>query len=133
VDGEALIPPPVYDPDLVAEAVLDAAQNPRRDVTVGGIGRLQVLAATHFPGLYARFGGAVAPLLSDPDRSKTSGDNLDHPGRGGAERSIHETGRRISLYAPISRHPAVISTAGLALLGGLVWAASRYRNRGAST
>lgn len=130
IQGEALIPPPVYDPDLVARAILDAAENPRRDVTVGGIGRLQTLAATHFPGLYARFGGAVAPLLSNPDRPKTVGDNLGGPARDGAERSAHETGRTISFYAPVSRHPVLASAASITLLAGLAWAAIRIRNRG---
>jgi short-subunit dehydrogenase len=133
MQGEALIPPPVYDPDLVARAILDAAEHPRRDVTVGGIGRLQALAATHFQGFYARFGGAAALLLSDADRPKTATDNLDAPSQAGEERSAYETGRRISLYAPVSRHPAVIGAAGLTLLCGLAWAASRYRNRETST
>lgn len=124
-DGEALIPPPVYDPELVAEAILDAAEKPRLDVTVGGVGRLQALAATHLPGLYARFGGAVAPLLSDPERRKTTSDNLDAARAEARERSLHESGRTFSLYAPISRGPLVPVVAGLAVTLGLALLVSR--------
>ncbi len=53
VDGEPKPPPPVYAPDAVAEAVLRAAEEPVRDVTVGGAGR------------FMTFLGTVAPRLSD--------------------------------------------------------------------
>ncbi len=92
VDGEALIPRPVYDPALVAEAIIEAIQHPRREVTIGGVGRLQVMLGTHFPGLLARFGGLLGPLLSDPDRPKTEGSNLAQPRDNGREHSEHETG-----------------------------------------
>jgi short-subunit dehydrogenase len=120
VDGEGLIPPPAYDPMLVADAILDAAEHPRREVTVGGFGRIEVLAATHFPGLYARFGGLFAPLLSDPKRAKTRADNLDQAGDGGAERSDVAVGRRTSVYALAGRHPAALfGGAALATLGAV--------------
>lgn len=122
VDGAALIPPPVYDPDLVADAILDAARHPRRNVTVGGIGRVQVLLATHFPGLFARYGGLVAPLLVDPDAGPAPQSNLDRPTGEARARSQRQTGRALSLYAPAARHPAFgmagLAAAGLALLAG---------------
>lgn len=119
VDGEALIPPPVYDPQLVADAILHAAQHPVRAVTVGGLGRILVLLGTHFPAVLARVGGLVAPLLSDPQRPKTASSNLHRAARGGDERSDHETGRRVSLYAG-ARAPLVIGV--LAGLAGLLLA-----------
>ena len=51
MQGEALVPPPVYAPELVADAILYAAEHVRRDITVGGVGRLQVLVGQHFPWL----------------------------------------------------------------------------------
>lgn len=119
VDGEALIPPPVYDPQLVADAILHAAQHPVRAVTVGGLGRVLVLLGTHFPAVLARVGGLVQPLLSDPQRPKTAGSNLDRAAQDGDERSDHETGRRISLYAG-ARAPLVIGV--LTGLAGLLLA-----------
>lgn len=120
VEGEALIPPPVYAPELVAEAILDAAVRPRRDVTIGGVGRAQVLAATHFPGIFARVGGWMAPLLSDPELPKTRSDNLDRPTGDGAERSDTKVGRSFSVYTAAGRHPAVMAAASAALVAGVI-------------
>jgi hypothetical protein len=99
-------------------------------VTVGGLGRLQVLLATHFPGIYAHFGRPLAALLSDPDKPKTESDNLDAGSAEGRERSLDEAGRRFSLYAPFSRHPAMPFLAGAALLGGLAYLTKRQPRLG---
>jgi NAD(P)-dependent dehydrogenase (short-subunit alcohol dehydrogenase family) len=117
MDGAALLPPPVYDPALVADAILDAAQHPRRDVTVGGGGRLQVLAAQHFPGLLDRFGGTLLPWLRDPKRPASRHDNLAAPIANGEERSHDQHGRRISVYETAGRHPFATATAAGAALG----------------
>lgn len=119
VDGEALIPPPVYDPQLVADAILRAAQHPVRAETVGGLGRVLVLLGTHFPAVLAKIGGSVAPLLSDSTLPKTAGSNLYRAAQDGDERADHGTGRRVSLYAA-ARPPlvigALIGLAGLFVL-----------------
>lgn len=128
VDGEPLIPPPIYDPSLVAAAILDAAEHRRRDITVGGMGRLQVLLATHLPALYARLGAPVAALLSDPDKPKTNGNNLDTAMAEGRERSRSETGRDFSLYAPASRHPALTAVATVSAIGLLTFGLLRKRS-----
>ena len=36
MDEEATLPPPIYAPETVARAILDAAEHPQRDVLVGG-------------------------------------------------------------------------------------------------
>lgn len=116
LDGEALIPPPVYDPQLVADAIIDALQRPRRAVTVGGVGRLQVLLGTHFPAALAWLGGLMMPLLSDRDLPKTAGSNLAAPVDDGRERSRNETGRRLSVYAIGQHHRvALAAVAGVGL------------------
>lgn len=130
LDGEAQIPPPVYDPDVVVRAILDAAEHPRRDVTVGGIGRLQVLGGVHFPGLLARFGGLLAPLLRDPARPVTPGDNLAVPRGDGSERSATTTGRGVSLYTAASRHRAALAVGGLIAVAGSLLVLRRDRPKG---
>lgn len=117
LDGEALIPPPVYDPELVADAVIDALQHPRRAVTVGGVGRLQVLLATHFPAALAWLGGLMIPLLSDRNLPKTTGSNLARPVDGSRERSRNESGRRVSVYAIGQRHAITLTAVAGAGLG----------------
>jgi hypothetical protein len=121
--GEALIPPPVYAPELVAEAILDAAVHPRRDVTVGGAGRFQVLVGEHFPWLLDRFGGLLAPLLHDPSIPRTARNNLAAPMADGDMRSRTDPGRTFSVYTAAGRHkPLVVMTAmvGLSALLGLI-------------
>jgi short-subunit dehydrogenase len=127
VDGEALIPPPVYSPELVADAILDAAVNPRRDVTVGGGARLQVLVGTHFPKLLDAMGAVVTPLVEDTGVPKTPGDNLAASRDTGHETSRTQHGRSFSVYGTPRRRNwlgaiavagAVVGAIGFGLRGG---------------
>jgi short-subunit dehydrogenase len=122
--GEARVPPPPYDPALVADAILHAATQPVRDLTVGGIGKLEVLFANLFPAAFARLAPAVVPFLSDPATPRTPGDNLAGPGEDGLERSPGAYGRKTSLSLAVRLHPitsaaalgaAAVVCAGLAL------------------
>lgn len=129
LDGAPLVPPPVYAPELVAEAILDAAQHPRRDVTVGGMGRLQVLAAQHFPAALDRLGPKLLPFLRDPDTPRTAANNLAAPRDNGRERSRRQQGRRVSLYETAGRHRfATATTIGAGL--GLATLALLHRRGG---
>jgi len=85
-----MIPPPPYDPDLVADAILYSATHVVRDWTIGGMGRAQVLFASHFPALFEWLAPLVVPFLSKPGQRKTPGDNLDAPAHDGDERSPDE-------------------------------------------
>ena len=127
--GEAQIPPPIYDPQLVADAILHCAVHPTRDVTVGGGGRAQVLFATHFPALYEKLG----PIAADAffiDRKKTQPEpsNLKWGVNAGQERSgEHPHARKTSLYTAAALHPktTALGLAGLAVAGGLLFARRR--------
>lgn len=117
---EARIPPPVYDPELTAEAILRAAQQPVRELTVGGIGRLHVLLGTHFPRLLEWLAPRLAPQLIDKDRAPTPGTNLRHAEDDGRVRSGVERGRKFSLYAIARRHGRALSAVTVG--GGLAFA-----------
>ena len=78
-------PPPVYSPDVVAEAILECAEKPVREVTVGGGGRLMAVM------------GRVAPRTTDlymeqtmfrqqknEARSPQTQDSLYSPGQDGS-------------------------------------------------
>ena len=125
VDGETLIPPSVYDPKIVAEAILDAAVTPRRDVTVGGVGRLQVLAGTHFPRLLDHLAAWMTPLLSNVELEQTEANDLAAPNDNGRERSGTQPGRGFSLYGTPGRRNwlAVLAIGGA--VAGLVGLAAR--------
>ncbi len=87
LDGLPRPPPPIYQPELVADAIFFAATNRRRDVLVGGqtvqTGLLNALA----PGLVDRLAARIAPL------SQTS-----------HNQGIAET-RDENLFAPSTRPP----------------------------
>lgn len=106
-DGEARIPPPAYDPELVADAILHAAVHPAREMTIGGVGRAQTLFAAHFPALFERLAPAVIPLLLDRSRAPALRDNLHTAGTDGKERSATERGRRMSLYTSARLNPGL--------------------------
>lgn len=112
--GEAKIPPPAYDPELVADAILHAASHPVREQIIGGAGAAQVLVATLFPGLFAKIGGMITPLLNDLDKAGTATNNLFSPMRGGATRGAGPV-RHFSLYTIAQRHP--LALVGIAMLG----------------
>jgi short-subunit dehydrogenase len=131
VAGEALIPAPVYDPSLVAEAILDAAQHVRRDITVGGAGRLQVLLGTHFPTLLDHLARFMIPAMSDPSRAKTESMTVFTPEQPGQERSGIQPGRKTSLYTAAERHPIALRSVALAgAIGAALVLAHRSRPRG---
>ncbi|MFZ3290140.1 MAG: SDR family oxidoreductase [Telluria sp.] len=55
MEREPALPPPVYAPELVAEAILYAARHPRREVFAGGAVKLMSLGRFHLPGLLDRY------------------------------------------------------------------------------
>jgi NAD(P)-dependent dehydrogenase (short-subunit alcohol dehydrogenase family) len=103
-------PPPVYAPELVAKAILRAAQVPTRDVVIGGGGRAMTMA------------GVYAPRLIETDRpSSSSRDALYHAGEDLCEEGDYEGHvRRTSAYLAASQHP--ILTAAMAIGAGLMLA-----------
>jgi short-subunit dehydrogenase len=128
---EALIPPPIYDPELVARAILHAAEHPRREITVGGLGRLNVLLGTHFPRLLDHLAPFLIPALTDPSRPPTHRDNLFAPADEGQVRSGIQPGRRFSLYTWTGRHRAIMGLALIAASGAALLARESVRRRAA--
>lgn len=127
-EGEARIPTPIYDPAVVARAILDAAENVRRDVTVGGFGRATVLMGTHFPQLLDMIGKFTERTLIAKGEPITPGDALEAPLPAGRERSATQTGRDFSLYTGAKRYPWALRAGTLAAalaVGGII--ASRRR------
>ena len=117
--GAARIPPPVYDPDLVADAILDAAVHRRREITVGGAGRAQVLFAQHFKGAYEKLAPLAAKAFTDTKRAQPGPDIVFAPAGGiGSERSGEQAGLRTSLYTKAAEHPRATAIGIGALIGG---------------
>ncbi|MXQ13503.1 SDR family oxidoreductase [Microvirga makkahensis] len=121
-------PPPSYDPEVAARAIVFACENDRRDIVVGFGGWALAAMGSIAPRLtdYAmEVGGRILQESTDPGRPERR-DNLHEPREDGAERSSLPGGsRKTSLFLeaqlnPVSAVPGmVLSTlagAGLAAL-----------------
>ena len=103
---QAKLPPPIYSPELVADAILFAAQHPRRSITVGGGGKLQVLGATLFPSLFDRIASKMDATLLDRDKpiGRKEG-NLHAPQGNDGHVDGRQHGRGFSLFTGARLHP----------------------------
>lgn len=120
MESEPQTPPPVYSPEEVARTILECAERPKREVTVGGGGR--VLSAM----------GHLAPRLMDRSMEATmfSAQKTDRPRRPGRTDALYRpepgSGRerggypghvmRSSLYTRAALHPGR-TLLGLSVLG----------------
>lgn len=119
--GEAQIPPPAYDPALVAAAILDACVHPRREVTVGGVGRAEVLFSRHFPALYEWLAPRGAKAAYSPTKPQPGPSNLFGGANAGHERSGERPHRRRhSLYTSAALHPRTTAAVGAGVIAGAV-------------
>jgi short-subunit dehydrogenase len=113
-------PPPVYSPELVADAILHCAARPIRDVVVGGGGKFIAAAGTYAPRLVDRVMEWTmfrAQETEKPARSRHA-NALYRPGE-----DLHQRGDydgpvlRSSAYTQASLHPLVTSAMLIGLAG----------------
>jgi NAD(P)-dependent dehydrogenase (short-subunit alcohol dehydrogenase family) len=118
-------PAPVYAPEVVANAVLRAAEHPIRDITIGGGGRLITALGTALPRLTDFY---MERAMFDAQRSDTPATgregNLYTPAaEGGKERGVYRGHvRRSSVYtqAALSPGKALLAAGlGLAVFAGI--------------
>ncbi len=130
-DREPRLPSPLYSPQEVADAILFAAVNPRRDIHVGSVSRIFSLLGFFAPGLSDLIAKATqfeASKRNVPAKMRTN--NLHRAGiDGGIVRNDAEHRvMRPSLYTRATMHP--VMTLGLLGLGYLVMSsAGRSRHR----
>jgi short-subunit dehydrogenase len=128
MDREPKLPAPAYAPEVVARAILSAAEKPIRDVTVGAK-----------DGVMAVLGG-IAPRLTDKIMEgaffeQQKADKPANGSRGALHEPIPGDGRlygdadghvmQSSAYTQLATRPKVMLGAGLAALTGLVLAMRR--------
>jgi short-subunit dehydrogenase len=129
LDMEPKNPPPVYAPEVVADAVLFCAEHPRRDVIVGG-GKVFSVLEKLAPRLTDRLMEATMEQMQTSDREKDGRDNLFMaPLVEGEQRSKHPGRvRERSAYTQMALHPALSAAALLGLVlavSGLAYARTR--------
>ncbi|WP_186578277.1 SDR family oxidoreductase [Aquibacillus kalidii] len=110
----------IYPPQAVAEAILYAAEHPKRDMFVGSQAKIVELLGTLLPRFTDRLMELLIPPTQYANRPSTPNkDNgLYHPGYGLHERGTNEGWiRSRSLYVKASKHPLLSFTlVGLGVL-----------------
>ncbi|WP_114783170.1 SDR family oxidoreductase [Botryobacter ruber] len=124
-DQELTLPPPVYEPEEVANAILYAATHPKRDIYVGGASKLMSTLNKVVPGVvdWVNQNFMTEMQLKDkPARHKEGG--LHKPGKGGKVHGTYEGHTQKSLYTRATINPvisgvvlAAASAAAIALIG----------------
>jgi len=116
--------PPVYAPEIVAEAILGAAERPRRDVRAGSASKMLASMQTLSPRLADRFKEATSFEGQHSDEAPYSEDTLYRPRAGDVRARGRYKGHvlRRSAFPTVSLHPiatvlgAVTVGLGVALL-----------------
>lgn len=120
-------PPPIYQPGIVSEAILHAAENPARDLVVGGAAKAVILSQALSPRLLdilLRVRGFEVHYTGEP-KPEDAPDNLFEPidGYNTVEGSFRDRAHPRSLYNWLELHPTVKrgAVAGMAIgaLGAL--------------
>jgi len=128
LDAEPRVVPPLYAPEIVADAILDAAATGRREIVVGAVGPALAIPLALFPRLMDRFLAAAVPPLSRSRNPLTRRDNLDTPTGGARVHYPHAPGLPFSPYTELQKRPVLAAgllAAGVAALLGR--AATRRR------
>ena len=89
MDREPKLPTPQIDPAEVAGAILDAAENPARDVTVGSMAKLNTTVAKLMPAVGDRLAAAQADRQQYAEPPRNPEGALFRPSGGGATHGQH--------------------------------------------
>ncbi len=130
----ARLPPPLYHPSVVADAVLFACTHPRRELYAGGFGAIGVAASKLAPrltDLLMEAGGTPAQQKPGDPPKPTRRDNLHEPREDSALRGGQNThARRSSTVLQLQKMPPAALGTALAVTGLLLrLAAKRTRRR----
>ena len=126
---EPMHPPPVYAPDIVADAILHCAEHSERDVYVGGSAKLLTTAGHYAPRLTDK----VMELMIDRQQSDRPSpynriDSLYAPSADGRERGRYPGHvAESSVYTKASLHPLIAGSmiAGLSVAALAGWRSLR--------
>jgi short-subunit dehydrogenase len=124
LEMEPQLPPPVYAPEVVARAILACAEQPRREVIVGGGGRMITALGKLAPGATDRymqatmFEGQKSDRPAEPDREDSLYAPLGGPSRVRGDYPGHVM--KSSAYTQAALHPGALlmGLAALLLLAG---------------
>lgn len=130
-DSGFALPPPVYAPEVVAEAILHCAETPTRDLFAGGGGKGLAALGYFAPGLTDKI--METKLFSDTQKKNQKprprgANGLDRPSERLAERGDYE-GHTMesSLYTQATMRPVMTGAlvVGAGLAAAALWRASQ--------
>lgn len=105
-DREPALPPPLYAPKEVANGILHAAAHPKRDVYIGGAGRVFSILNRVVPALMDQVGKLIIPQSFRDEAPRHPEGALHQAGSDGNTDSDHPgMVRQISFYTRASLHP----------------------------
>ncbi len=130
MDREPSLPPPVYRPEEVANAILHAAVHPQRDIYVGGSGRVLTLVNQLAPGMIDLLTPVVTAFERRREPPRNPAGALHAPAQGGQVRGdAPGYVLRTSAYTRASLRPkasaVILAAVGLATITTI--AASRRK------
>jgi short-subunit dehydrogenase len=132
LEVEPRLPPPIYAPEVAADAILYATEHFKRDLFVGGAAKLVSASAHYLPRLtdhvMRRF------MLNQQKSGRPPRDRSQHalykPGTELRERQGYERVLETSLYTMMVKRPKTLLATTLAGVGLLAWWGMRERRVG---
>ena len=121
-------PPPIYQPHIVARAIVAAAQKPIPEIVVGGGGAAFAYAKRFAPRLADWLLKPTFQLQkTDEPKSQNAPDNLDAPNTRDArvEGDYSAQARGTSVWTWLETHPPAKKLVSVGALGLLLWAIKR--------
>ncbi|OUJ74619.1 SDR family oxidoreductase [Hymenobacter crusticola] len=124
MDKEPKLPPPVYQPEEVAVAILHAAAHPERDIYIGGGGKMMSSLNKNVPSFMDFVNEKVTMKLQARDEApRNPAGSLHQPSYDGHVRGDHPGYvMSKSLYTRATIHPVLAGVAMAAVLGTTVLA-----------
>ncbi len=127
--------PPIYQPGIVADTILYAAEHPIRDLIAGGSGKMMILGQKYTPALMdmalSRYG--FSSQQTDEPKTKEAANNLFSPieGEDRVEGDFSGKAKGMSLYTSIETRPLIRAVLAAGALGAATmyfWRSSRKRH-----
>jgi short-subunit dehydrogenase len=121
--------PPIFQPELIARAAVEAALRPRREIWVGWSAVRAIAGQRLIPGFLDRYlarhawEGQQTDRLPPGHEPRHARDNVDEPlaGDPGAHGPFDERARAWSSRAWVRRHAKALALGALTLTGVLAW------------
>jgi short-subunit dehydrogenase len=129
MEQEPALPPPQYAPELVAKAILHAAEVPERDVFVGGHAKLTSVLGRFLPrGVDKVMLSMFGQQQSDRPNSSARRDALSSPDTSKELRQRNNSGTKVTESSPYTAFQMRSAPTKAVLIGGTLlaaWALSR--------